>query len=41
MRPVKRSYVDKGRSAQKFRGHSSRTKAQNLRPPPMRGGFRL
>lgn len=41
MRPVKRSYVDKGRSARKFRGDTTRTKAANLRPPPMRGGFRL
>lgn len=41
MRPVKRSYVDKGRSAQKFRGDTARTKAANMRPPPMRGGFRL
>lgn len=41
MRPVKRSYVNKGRSARKFRSDSSRTKSANMRPPPMRGGFRL
>ena len=41
MRPVKRSYVNKGRSARKFNGDTARTKAANLRPPAMRGGFRL
>lgn len=40
MRPLRRGYVNKGRSAGKFRGHSSRTKALNMRGP-MRGGIRL
>ena len=41
MRPIKRYSVNKRRSAGKFRGDVSLTKAANLRPPPMRGGFRL
>lgn len=41
MRPVKRYAVNKSRSARQFRGDVSRTKAANVRPPPMRGGFRL
>lgn len=41
MRPVKRYGVNKGSSARKFRGNISHTKAANVRPPPMRGGFRL
>lgn len=41
MRPVKRGSVSKGRSAAQFRGNSRRTKAANVRPAPMRGGFRL
>ncbi|UDN67589.1 hypothetical protein [robinz microvirus RP_61] len=41
MRPIKRSYSNKGSDARKFRSNVSHTKAANLRPPPMRGGFRL
>ena len=41
MRPIKRYGVNKRSSARQFRGDVSHTKAQNLRPPPMRGGFRL
>lgn len=41
MRPVKRYGVNKASSARKFRGDTARTKAANVRPPPMRGGFRL
>lgn len=40
MRPLKRRGVNKGRSARKFRKHSSRTKAANM-AMPMRGGIRL
>lgn len=40
MRPVSRSRVNKGRSAAKFRGHTSRTKGANMKGP-MRGGIRL
>lgn len=41
MRPLKRSGVHKGKSANKFRHHVGHTKAANLRPMPMRGGYRL
>lgn len=41
MRPVSRRPVSKGHSAQKFRKHSSRTKSMNVKPTPMRGGFRI
>lgn len=41
MRPVKRFAVNKAASAAKFRSHSRRTKAPNMAPPPMRGGYRL
>jgi len=37
----KRSRVNKGRSARKFRGHTSRTKGANVWAGPMRGGIRL
>lgn len=40
MRPLKRSYVNKGRSASKFRRHSGRTKSVNMKGL-MRGGWRL
>lgn len=33
--------VNKGRAASKFRKAGQRTKAVNMAPPPMRGGFRL
>ncbi|UDN67708.1 hypothetical protein [robinz microvirus RP_97] len=38
---MKRYSVNKHRGSQKFRHDVSHTKAANLRPPPMRGGFRL
>jgi len=41
MMTSKRYGVNKGRSARKFRKHSGSTKAANVRPHPMRGGFRL
>lgn len=41
MRPVKRSGVNKYKSARKFRGNVSRTKGMNMRGAPMRGGIRL
>lgn len=41
MRPVKRFGVNKRRSAGKFRGQSSRSKAPNVINSPMRGGWRL
>jgi len=41
MRPVSRHSVSKGSSSGKFRRQSSRTKAANIAPPPMRGGYRL
>lgn len=41
MRPSRRSPVNKSRSARDFRSKSERTKAMNLAPPPMRGGFRI
>lgn len=41
MKPSKRSPVNKGRSAAKFRGQMSRTKAPNMAKAPMRGGWRM
>lgn len=41
MRPVKRSPVNKYKSAKKFRGQAHRTNVRNLRGQPMRGGWRL
>lgn len=41
MRPLKRSSVNKVRSAAKFRKHGKHTKAPNLHTAPMRGGWRL
>lgn len=41
MRPLKRAPVRKGRSAGKFRKQVGRTKAANVAPPPMRGGYRF
>lgn len=40
MRPLKRGYVNKGRSAGNFRRHSGRTNVRNMKGP-MRGGIRL
>lgn len=36
-----RRHVNKSRSAAKFRHQSGRTKSVNVRPAPMRGGYRL
>lgn len=41
MRPLKRNYVSKGKSARSFRKLSTRTKAANMSVNPMRGGWRL
>lgn len=41
MRPLKRSGVNKHRSAGKFRRSAGRTKAPNVKAGPMRGGWRL
>ncbi|WNK12793.1 MAG: hypothetical protein [Microvirus sp.] len=38
---MRRSPVNKARSARKFRRNVGRTKAVNIRPIPMRGGIRL
>ena len=38
---MRRMHVNKSRSAAKFRRHAGKTKAANVAPPPMRGGFRL
>lgn len=40
MRPVKRQYVHKGRSAGQFKRNVSRTKGANVHAP-MRGGWRM
>jgi len=41
MRPVSRRPVNKRASARTFRKSMSRTKAANMAPMPMRGGWRL
>lgn len=41
MRPLKRSGVNKHRSARSFRRHSRKTNARNIAGGPMRGGIRL
>lgn len=41
MRPLSRSPSSRGAGAGKFRRNIARTKAPNMAPPPMRGGFRL
>lgn len=41
MKPSSRYPVNKGRSAAKFRSKTMRTKAANMVPPPMRGGYRM
>lgn len=38
---MRRSPVNKHRSARQFNSQSARTKAANVRPGPMRGGIRL
>lgn len=40
MRPLKRGYSNKRRSAKIFRNHGRRTKAANIKGPN-RGGYRL
>lgn len=41
MKPLTRRPADKHSSAKRFRSDSRHTKAPNMAPPPMRGGFRL
>lgn len=41
MSPSRRSGVNKSRSARSFRAGAGRTKAINVKPRPMRGGYRL
>jgi hypothetical protein len=41
MRPLNRKPVSKHKSAKTFRKHTTHTKAANLAPPPMRGGYRM
>lgn len=41
MRPLKRGFVNKSRSAGKFRRDSQHSKAANMARAPMRGGWRL
>lgn len=41
MRPLKRGFVSKSRSASKFRSHVRKTKAPNMNAGVMRGGIRL
>ncbi|WNK14630.1 MAG: hypothetical protein [Microvirus sp.] len=38
---MKRYQANKSKSARQFKGNLKRTKAPNLAPPPMRGGYRL
>lgn len=41
MRPVKRFGVHKHKSARKFRSNAGTTHRINMKPLPMRGGWRL
>lgn len=41
MKPLKRKPVNKKKSARKFGHKSTKTKAANINPAPMRGGIRL
>lgn len=41
MNPLKRKAVSKGKSARHFHNAHHHTKAVNLAPAPMRGGYRL
>lgn len=41
MRPVRRYGTNKRASAKRFRSHTKRTRALNMRATPMRGGFRI
>ncbi|WNK14571.1 MAG: hypothetical protein [Microvirus sp.] len=38
---MKRTKVNKHRSAKQFRKNIGHTKKANIAPPPMRGGYRL
>lgn len=38
---MKRQPVNRGESAKRFRSNIRSTKAPNMSPPPMRGGFRF
>lgn len=38
---MKRRSVNKNKSAKNFRSKIGKTKAANIAPPPMRGGYRL
>ena len=41
MKPLSRKPVSKHGSASKFRKQVRHTKAPNIAPPPMRGGYRF
>ncbi|WNK15053.1 MAG: hypothetical protein [Microvirus sp.] len=41
MRPLGRNQVNKRSSSKKFAHSTAKTKAANVQPRPMRGGFRL
>lgn len=41
MKPLNRAPQAKGKSAKHFSNHAGKTKYQNVRPNPMRGGIRL
>lgn len=41
MVPLKRKPVSKQKSVSKFRHNTTKTKAPNMQPTPMRGGWRL
>lgn len=41
MKILKRKHVSKGKSAAQFKRNVSHTKAANIQPPPMRGGWRM
>lgn len=41
MRPLSRKPVSKSDSARQFRSNGRSTKAPNVAPPPMRGGYRF
>lgn len=41
MRPLSRKVQSRGAAKRQFKAHGRRTKAANVAPPPMRGGFRI
>lgn len=41
MKPLHRKPVNKYRSSKKFRKGAKKTRAANVSPRPMRGGYRL